>query len=177
MNGGVPYWQFCVASLADHPLHFDFDGRRKLTATKSGFVLQKLSEAPAPAERPALRQRQMKDLVGRFAATIHSRHLDTKELVKQEMRLLPSPIHRYADEDAGLRDGVIFGLTTNGTNPDMLIVIELRRDKTSDPEWHYGIVKMTSSEVHIRLDQSEIYSSPISEPLETWTYFQLGREE
>jgi hypothetical protein len=177
LNGKVPYWQYCVASLADGPLRIDFANQRKLTAPKAGLTLHAFPDGPPPADRPAPRQRQMKDLVARFAATIHARHLDTKELVKQEMRLLPSPIHRYADEKNGLRDGMIFGLTTNGTNPDMLIVIELRGKQDDKPEWHFGIVKMTYSEVHIRLDKSEVYSSPVSEPLETWTYFQTPREE
>src|SRR5262245_42882973 len=177
LNGKVPYWQYCVASLADQPLRIDFANQRKLTASRAGLTMKSFLDAPQPADRPAARQRQMKALVARFDATIHSRHLDTKELVKQEMRLLPSPIHRYADEKQGLRDGMIFGLTTNGTNPDMLIVIELRGDQGDRLEWHYGIVKMTYSEVHIRLDKTEVYKSPVSEPLETWTYFQTPREE
>jgi hypothetical protein len=176
LNGKVPYWQYCVASLADRPLRIDFADQRKLSTPRAGLTLRAFPDAPQPAERPASRQRQMKDLAARFNATIHSRHLDTKELVKQEMRLLPSPIHRYADEKNGLRDGMIFGLTTNGTNPDMLIVIELRGAQPR-LEWQYGIVKMTYSEVHIRLDKSEVYQSPVSEPLETWTYFQTPRED
>jgi len=72
---------------------------------------------------------------------------------------------------------MIFGLTTNGTNPDMLIAVELRGDEDDNAGWKYGAVKMTYSEVHIRLGKSEVYSSPVSEPLETWTYFQTPREE
>jgi hypothetical protein len=177
LNGKVPYWQFCVASLADRPLRIDFATQRKLSTPRAGLTLHAFPDAPRPSDRPAARQRQMKDLAARFDATIHSRHLDTKELVKQEMRLLPSPIHRYADEKNALRDGMIFGLTTNGTNPDMLIVIELRGNQDNQLEWQYGIAKMTYSEVHIRLDKTEVYKSPVSEPLETWTYFQMPREE
>jgi hypothetical protein len=177
VNGKVPYWQYCVASLTDRPLNIDFANQRKLTAPRAGITLHAFSDGPPPSDRPTPRQRQMKDLAARFAATIHSRHLDTKELVKQEMRLLPSPMSRYADEKNGLRDGMIFGLTTNGTNPDMLIVIELRGAQPDRLEWQYGIAKMTYSEVHIRLDKSEVYNSPVSEPLETWTYFQTPRED
>jgi hypothetical protein len=177
VNGNVAYWQFCIASLADRPLRIDFVNQRKLTAPRAGLTMKTFPDAPGPADRPAPRQRQMKSLAGRFDATIHSRHLDTKELVKQEMRLLPSPVHRYADEQNDLHDGMIFGLTTNGTNPDMLIVIELRGNQGDRPQWQYGIAKMTYSEVHIRLDKTEVYKSPVSEPLETWTYFQAPREE
>jgi hypothetical protein len=48
---------------------------------------------------------------------------------QEEMRVLGTPIHRYGDAESALQDGMIFGLTTNGTNPDMFILIELRRDK------------------------------------------------
>ena len=125
-------------------------------------------------DKPAARLRQMKEQIARFTVTIH---VDGKEKLKQEMRLLPSPIHRYADENAGLRDGVIFGLTTNGTNPDMLIVIELRTDTKRLPVWQYDVVKMTDSEVHVRLDDAEAWSSPVAAPLDTWFYFDTPRHD
>jgi hypothetical protein len=169
-----PFWQFCVASMADGPLELKFVNGRRLAVKKPGMVLRTLENAPEPGEKPAERLRQMKAMIARFTGTIH---VDGKDSLKQEMRLLPSPMHRYADVENGLRDGVIFALTTNGTNPDMLIVIELHAEKGAQPAWHYGIVKMTYAEVHIRLDKSEIWRSLISEPLETWTYFSIPRDE
>ena len=168
-----PYWQYCVASLADGPVEFNFGNGRRFATKKPGITLRMLDGAPPAGNRPAARLRQMKELVARFSGTIHAIHLGSKDLQKQEMRLLTSPIHRYADDEAGIRDGVIFGLSTNGTNPDMHILIELREGQESAAEWHYGIVKMTYAEVHIRLDKSEVYSSAISAPLDTWTYFQI----
>jgi hypothetical protein len=93
----VPIWQFCVASLADHPLHVDFAGERKLTAIKAGVEFQRIPGAGKPPERPALWSLHARDLAARFGATIHARHLDTKEVVQQEMRVLPTPIHTYSD--------------------------------------------------------------------------------
>ena len=171
---GNRYWQFCAASLADGPIRLDFGNGVRLDPNRAGITFHPLEDGPAPHERPAGRLRQMKDLVARFAGTIH---VDGKDSLKQEMRRLATPIDRYADEDAGLVDGVIFSLTTNGTNPDMLIVIELQGQKEKGPQWEYGIVKMTYAEVHIRLDQREVYSSPISEPLVTWRYCQAPRQE
>src|SRR4030095_3504486 len=130
-------------------------------AAKPGVMMRPIEKAPVPDDKPAGRLRQMKDLVFRFTATIL---VDGDEALKQEMRRLPSPIHRYADEGEGLRDGVLFGLTTNGTNPDMLIVIELRGDPPHRAQWSYGIVKMTYAEVRLRLDNDEVWSSPVSAP-------------
>ena len=172
--GGARYWQFCAASLADGPIELIFANGVRLAPNRAGVILRPLEDGPLPNERPAGRLRQMKELVARFAGTIH---VDGKESLKQEMRRLATPIHRYSDEGSGLRDGVIFGLTTNGTNPDMLIVIELRELKEKGPQWDYGIVKMTYAEVHIRLDGAQVYSSPVSEPMVTWKYTQSPRQE
>lgn len=168
-----PAWQYCVVSLAEHPLEVKFMGQRKLVVKKAGVELHALEKAAAPADQPKVRLRQMKQIAARFAGTIL---VDGKAKMKQEMRRLPTPICRYDDEAGGLRDGAIFALTTNGTNPDMLIVIESRRDRKAAPKWHYGIVKVTHAGVHIRLDDNEIYSSPYTAPKETWTHFQTPRQ-
>ena len=120
----------------------------------------------------------MKDLAARFSATIFNTNPDTKRPEPQEMRLLATLIHRYAEETTGLWDGMIFGLTTNGTNPDMLIVLESRGDKLASAEWKFGIVKMTIAEVHVRLDRDEVWQSPRNSPRDTWDSFtKMPREE
>jgi hypothetical protein len=173
----VPYWMHCVASLDESRVSVQLGNFRLLRTTKPGFELRKIPASPAPEDKPVSRLRQMKEMVGRFAATIHARHAATQELIPQEMRRLPSPIHRYADEGAGIVDGIIFALTTNGTNPDILIVIELRSAKGSPPEWMYGIVNMTAADVHLRLDDAEVWVSLTTDPRETWNYLRTERAE
>lgn len=174
----IPYWHFCVVSLADEPVTADFEGVRKLAAAKPGFELRRIPNAPEASDKPLIRQRHMKELVARFGATIFNTNPDTKKIEPQEMRLLASPIHRYAEESAGLWDGMIFGLTTNGTNPDMLVVIELRGTTAAAAQWQYGIVKMTIAEVRVRLDRDQAWSSPRNSPRETWDSFtKMPRDE
>jgi hypothetical protein len=167
------FWQFCVASLADGPVDISFPNGGSLAVDTAGTTLHPFDKAPRPSERSAGRLRQMKELVGRFAGTIH---VDGKESLKQEMRCLPRPIHQYSGDSAGLAEGVIFGLTTNGTNPDVLVLIELRQHGEDGLRWEYGIVKMTASDVHIQLDGAEVYSSPKSEPMRKWTFFRMARD-
>jgi hypothetical protein len=166
-------WQFCLASLAETPIEVRFGSRGVLGPKKPGVELRPVKGGPIPSDKPAERLRQMREIIARFKATIHVPDLETRE----EMRVLSSPIHRYGQVDSALQDGVIFGLATSGTNPSMLILIELRGNKESGPEWYYGIVKMTSDEVHLRLDDSEIWSSPHAAPLETLCYFDIARDE
>src|SRR5262249_34354194 len=40
VNGNVPYWQFCVASLADRPIRIDFANQQKLTAPRAGLTMK-----------------------------------------------------------------------------------------------------------------------------------------
>jgi hypothetical protein len=175
--GGVPFWMHCVASLDDVSIDIALGGVSRLRTTNAGLVLQKLPHGPVPENKSTARLRQMKELVARFAATIFANDRDKRELVPQEMRLLPSPVHRYSDEAKGIRDGIIFALTTNGTNPDVLIVIELRPEGNLPNEWTYGIVNMTSADVNLRLDDREVWVSRVSDPRETWNYFQTRRED
>jgi len=174
----IPYWHFCVVSLADELVTADFDGARRLAATKPGIELRRIPDAPLPADKPTGRQRQMKELAARFGATIFNTNPVSRKIEPQEMRLLATPVHRYAEESSGLLDGMIFGLTTNGTNPDMLIVVELHATTARAAEWKYGIVKMTIAEVRVRLDTGEVWSSPRNGPRETWDSFtKMPREE
>lgn len=174
----MPYWHFCVTSLADKIVSADFEGATKFISKRAGVELQKIPSGPEPGDKNLVRQRQMKELVGRFAATIYNTNPDTRKQEPQEMRLLVTAIHRYSDEANGLQDGTIFGLTTNGTNPDMLIVIELHRTKGAAWEWKYAIVKMTIAEVHVRLDDVEVWKSIRNAPRDTWESFtKMPREE
>lgn len=173
VDKGKPYWQYCLASTADEPLEVNFGGVRRFTASQPGIEFKSIADANVPQDTPAGRLRQMKELFARFSSTVHSRHVDSDELVKQEMRSLPSPIHRYAG--AGVDDGVIFGLTSNGTNPDLLVFIELRSVGDQPKTPHYGIVRMTDAELHVRIDDHEVWNSPYQAPKVTWTSVFLPR--
>jgi len=173
----TPFWMNCVASLDDGPISITLGGFPYLSTFKAGFELQRIPRGPMPEKTAPARLRQMKELIGRFAATIHSKHRDNAQLVPEELRLLPSPVYRYADDKQDIRDGVIFALTTNGTNPAVMIVIELRLGEGDSPEWKYGIVNMTADEVHLRLDEVEVWVALRGAPRETWNFFRSRREE
>lgn len=169
----VPYWNFCVASLSSDNIDVQFSKSRLMNTRKPGIEFRPFPDAPEPADREAARQRQMKELAGRFTATIN---IDAGRDTRQEMRLLPSPVHRYSDDSAGIRDGMIFALTTNGTNPDTLIVIELTGSQES-PGWQYGIVRMTTGEVRIRLNDQEVWTFTAQPVGQTWQHFTRPRVE
>ena len=167
-------WQYCIASLAEKSLLVTWPNRPQFLSSKAGVEWRAIPGAPEPDEKPAGRLRQMKALIKQFSATIL---VDGKDNLKQEMRQLASPIHRYADADAGLTDGAIFGFSTNGTNPDVLLLIEAASDGKASPQWKYGVVGMTFAEVHVRLGETEVFSMPFPPPRETWTVRHIPRTD
>jgi hypothetical protein len=144
-------WVYCLASLSDQLIQADWSDGVRFRASEPGLQMSPLPDGPAPADTSAGRRLQFKRLTGRFAATIIN-NVDNRD----QMRLMPTPICRYEDGDAGLVDGAIFGYTM-GTNPDVLLVIELR-ESDEGVAWQYGCAGMTSAGYSIRLDGKEVFA-------------------
>ena len=174
---GAPFWQYCLASTAERPIAVRFGGAARFATSKPGVEFKPVPAAPAPHDKPAGRLRQMKEVFARFSATIRSKHVDGKDLVSQEMRPLASPLHRYAEPGAGVVDGLVFGLTTNGTNPDLILLIEAGADGIKPSGWRYALVRMTDAELRVRIDDQEAWTSPYPAPRTTWTSVFLPRPE
>jgi hypothetical protein len=113
-------------------------------ATGSGLTLKDLPDAPKPADAPAGRLTQMRQLARRFSA---------REKFKNEpidCRLVAQPIDRYQSEAEKVVDGAIFALA-NGTNPEIGIVLE-----TDGQRWRYGVVRLSAAESTVALDGKPI---------------------
>ena len=106
--------------------------------------MRKFPKAPPPAEDAAQRLRQMKDLVRQIRARESSRLREQSASVKPvqfyELRVLPQPVHRYADAKSGLIDGGMF-LIAYGLNPEVILLMEARREGPSGPEWYCGCAR------------------------------------
>jgi hypothetical protein len=86
----------------------------------------------------------MRQLVRRFGA----KERFEKELI--ECRLLAQPLDRYQSDADKITDGAIFALA-NGTNPEIGVLLE-----TDGEHWKYGILRLTSTDVTVTLDNKEI---------------------
>ena len=71
--------------------------------------------------------------------------------------MLPRPIYRYGGPKSTVQDAAIFAFTANGTNPDGLLILELRKAGSSKPVWHYGAVGMTSDALSVHLDGKKVW--------------------
>lgn len=151
---GRRHWVYCLATLSDRLIEAKWDDGAMFEAKTPGLALHAVANGPSPAASAPRRLLQFKRLAQRFSATIQN-GVDNRD----QMRLMPTPICRYDDADSGLIDGAVFGYTM-GTNPDVLLVIELHRAPGGNSEWRCGAAGMTSAGFVVRLDQNEIASQP-----------------
>ena len=158
-------WLYCFSSLSSGIVEAEWPNDLTFRATKPGIKWQSLSDKPA-ATRPA-RLVQMREIARRFSGEI-LRVAATKD--RHQMRLLTRPLYRY-QEDAQVVDGALFGFTGTGTNPDLLLLIEL----TKESGWQYGLAGMTAEGLTVKLDEKIVWELPHSagkdHVFDTWVYF------
>lgn len=160
-------------SLAEQPLVARRDDAEVWTTKQAGLAFKALAEAPAPAPSAASRLLQMKRLARDFAATKVER-----DGAKQEMRLLPQPIYRYAAPDKQLLDGALFVLV-QGTDPEVFLLLEAQGADGKEA-WHFAATRMNGVGFSLRYQDKEIWSveimpwRDITSHAETYTTFQFN---
>jgi len=147
-------WSFEFVSLSTGPVEA-VDDRLRWTPRKAGVVFRDVPDAPVPATGEAERLRQMKDLLKRFSAD----EFWNVTAQAYTLRLLSHPIDRYADPASGLVDGAIF-IYANGTNPEVLLLIEARRGAGGATSWSYAAAPLTTAAPTLRLDRKDVWTSP-----------------
>jgi hypothetical protein len=76
---------------------------------------------------------------------------------------MPTPVFRYPNSDpkAAVIDGSIFAFA-QGTDPEVLLVIELIPDQDDGMRWQYGIARMSVNPLHVLYQEDLIWQT-------TWT--------
>jgi hypothetical protein len=125
-----------------------------------GIELTPLAAAPRPATTAGLRLVQMRALSRDFSATTR----DDKAR-QWELRLLPQPFYRYESSDPDVLDGAVFAFVTSaGTDPEALLVLEARRPAAGgEPAWHCAVGRFTDLNLVVRHKGREIFSAPFIE--------------
>jgi hypothetical protein len=119
---------------------------------KTQIAPQVLPDADAPGERESVRLRQLKQQARRFTA----HEFWDPDNSRFELRLLVQPVHRYQDEKAKIWDGALFALA-NGTNPEVLVLIEALGESLDKARWHYSFARLGSAELHVEIDSREVW--------------------
>jgi hypothetical protein len=171
---GQRQWFYCMTSLSEDLLEVQWADGQRWSAREPAFELHALADGPAAAESEFRRLLQMKSTARRFSATEFE---PTPK--REELRLLTRPIYRYSDPESGLQDGAIFGFAASGTNPNLLLGIELHGESLSDSAWKFGLARMTLAQLAVRLDEKEVWSARYVTPppprvpakFDTWLFF------
>ena len=136
-------------------------GANSWSPSAPGIEPRPIADAPSPAGSPSQRMSQMRELTRAFAAT--SEDLNAK---RWELRLLPQPLYRYESTDPDVLDGAVFAFVTSaGTDPEVLLVIEARKglglnSASAAPTWHYGLARFSDLRLWVRLRGKEIFTAP-----------------
>lgn len=159
-------WLYCFTSLSTELVKAEWDGRSPFQARKPGVTWKVLDDKPANSR--SARLVQMRDIARRFSAEV-LRVPSTAEL--HQMRLLPRPLYRYDEGLTEVEDGAVFGFTGTGTNPDLLLLLDL----TKDGRWQFGLAGMSAEGLTVRLNDMEVWQQPHTagkgHVFDNWTYF------
>lgn len=144
-DGEPPRLSMEFLSMTDAAFELS-DARRPLWyPSASGIEFRDLAGPAKPAANERLRLRQFKATAQRF--TISERLLGEP----YTLRMLPNPIDRYSDPEAGIVDAAAFAFAY-GTNPEAILLIECSEDA-----WRYGVAHTSSAEVTVEFDGQEAF--------------------
>jgi hypothetical protein len=151
-------WLFEIASLSKRRIRVDIENGLHWTAREPGLRLITLENAPAPADTPALRLTQMKQLHRRFEAyerAVVGGRIELRPMIRQ--------LHRYQDAEQNVTDGAIFAFA-HGTNPEVLWIIEAHQKGKAPPHWEFALVQTAGAELFVELDGKEIWTRGEADP-------------
>lgn len=153
-NATAPSWQYCVAGAHDERLVARWPDGIAWKSRKPGLAFQKMDYSESAQKSAQLRLAQLRNLSRRFRISTTDR-----ESSKEEMRILAQPIFRYSNADQNLIDGAVFGVVSNGTNPDALLLIQVRQPQKDKPEiWEFGCLGMSGDIVAFELDGKPVFN-------------------
>jgi hypothetical protein len=141
-----PMWITCFASLSTVLIDSKWQAGPTWVSKKPGLQFQAVEAFEAPESTESGRLRQFKKLSDRFSISLERNRTDT-----QELRRLPRHLHRYQLPESQIDDSIMFAWTADGTNPDVVLVIE-QRSSGEKKEWMYAMSPVTADKVTLQLD-------------------------
>src|SRR5262245_33042968 len=88
---------------------------------RAGVEWKRVSGAPKPGPTAVARLAQMRGLAAQYSVVA-----DYGNSKKEELRLLPTPVYRYASEKQRVTDGAMF-VFARGTDPEAFLLLEVRQ--------------------------------------------------
>jgi hypothetical protein len=158
-EGATNGWQFCCTPTTDATVDILWGRRFRWRSKEPALKWQDFDVAPPPAAGAPGRLLQMKSLANRF----HGEIVNTRINDREQMRLLARPLHRYQSPTQDVVDGAVFGITSKGTNPDSLLLIEAVSLAERQAKWRFGVIGMTGEAVSITLADKVAFEKPFTD--------------
>jgi hypothetical protein len=128
------------------------DGTLLWHPSQGGIDFRAIPDVPVPAATEAERLRQMREILRNFSA----HEVYPANLQKCTLRLMSHPIDRYSERASGLIDGAIFAYA-NGTNPEVLLLLEARRTGAGQLAWSYAAAPLARATVALSLRRQDVW--------------------
>jgi hypothetical protein len=157
--GATKMWQFCCSPATDSKTDVTWGKNFRWRARELTFRWIALPDASPPRDQPRARLSQMKSIAREFSG----RTEQTPAKTEQEMRLLTSPLHQYASPKQNVVDGAVLGLTSNGTNPDALLLIEALAEAEAGATWRFAVVGLTGDAAEVSREDKKVWSKEYSD--------------
>ena len=141
-------------SLSSSNLDASWQGRPMWHTTEPGLSYAEIPDAPAPADTPAARLRQMQAMARDFSGDT----LDHKGS-KWTLRPLAKPLYRYEKPGPDVLDGALFALV-QGNDPEAFVLLEARPEP-KDPKasrWFFATARLTDLRMKVRRKDREVLS-------------------
>lgn len=137
---------------------------------QAGVRWQKADQSATPGDTAAQRLRQMKSIAGQFSAAV-DQHDEFES--PEQLRLLATPLYRYEAAADGVLDGALFAFV-QGTNPEILMLVEAHQAAASQTVWRSGFARMSCFSLRVYRDDAMVWSevrSPVPVPDRSSPYF------
>lgn len=137
------------------------NGKTVWQPARPGLAPQLLERADRPDKTRPARLRQIRALAKEFSAYSLSPYADKS---RWELRMLPQPLYRYdaGDREEGatsgdVLDGALFAfVSTAGTDPELLLVIEARR-ASGEWRWEFGGARLSDNSLFLEHRQKTVW--------------------
>jgi hypothetical protein len=133
-------WMHEFQSLSVSTFTVDWRGETIWSPSEAGLVFHAEPESQSPDANANRRLRQMRAIAEWFTASVEFQYENTSHY---ELRLLPRPVYRYGSAEGTVLDGTLWAFV-QGTNPEVLLLIEARPGADHTSHWHYAFAAMTS---------------------------------
>ncbi|HEV7221299.1 MAG TPA: hypothetical protein VGN42_01260 [Pirellulales bacterium] len=140
-------------SLSSGGLSAMREGAAAWNCSEPGVAMQPLVDVPPPGDAAPERLRQM-----RAAARLLRAEATNREGEVFQLRLLTQPIYRYAETSGNLIDGALFAYV-QATDPEVLLLVEARRDEQGGAVWRYGLARLNSIEMRVFRGAKQVWTA------------------